>query len=71
MSYLKLKDCPFCGGGSRINKINCTDGQCHYSDWRISCEFCPATMRIAADNYYGRDYFTEEEAIEFWNRRAK
>lgn len=66
---MELKICPFCGGRPKIEQVMCPDGQCHYFDWRISCNSCPATMQIAADNYYGRDYFTEEEAIEIWNRR--
>jgi Lar family restriction alleviation protein len=68
---MKLKTCPFCGGDSKIQKISYMDGYCHYYDWTISCNSCPATMQIAADNYYEREYFTEEEAIGFWNRRKQ
>lgn len=66
---MDLKTCPFCSGDSEIKKMSYADGNCHYFDWRISCNSCPATMRIAADNYYERKYFTKEEAIKFWNRR--
>lgn len=69
--FMKLKICPFCGGSPKIERFMCPDGRCHYFDWRISCTSCPANMQIAADNYYGRDYYTEEEAIEFWNRRKE
>lgn len=67
----KLKPCPFCGESKYITfkKDSIPDGQCHYYDWVIRCEKCHIKMNIAADNWYGRNYYTEEEAIEFWNKR--
>ena len=67
----KLKPCPFCGESKYITfkKDSIPDGQCHYYDWVIRYEKCHVRMNIAADNWYGRNYYTEEEAIEFWNKR--
>ena len=66
----RLKPCPFCGGQAKIQKIMETDPPVHFYDWVVSCTSCYATMQMAADNYYGREYYTEEEVVEQWNRRV-
>lgn len=66
-----LKQCPFCGCEANIRKISVPDGQVHYCDWIIKCNKCPAEMRIASDGYYGRKYYTEDEAILMWNKRIR
>ena len=66
---MRTKSCPFCGGEVEVRLDSVMDGNCHYYDWLIRCKSCPAQMNVAADNYYGRDSYTEEQAIEFWNKR--
>lgn len=52
----KLKKCPFCGSNGRIKKYN---DECY----RAVCEnwLCPVESF---------DYHTEQEAIDWWNRRV-
>ena len=42
-----------------------------YENWLIECRTCFAEMDIPADNFYGRKYYTEEEAIAMWNCRKE
>lgn len=65
-----LKPCPFCGAEAKIELKRCGAGHENYDDWKIYCTNCKATMHIAADNYYGRECYTYDEAIEQWNRRT-
>ena len=55
----ELKSCPFCGGKAEIIMFNTEDGMV-----TVGCtnEECDITM--------GKAFFTDEEAIRHWNRRA-
>ncbi len=67
---MKLKPCPLCGGKAEIMiDVGC-DGRCTYDDWLIRCSECDLQLHRAADNYYGRDAYTQEEAIADWNKRT-
>ena len=57
---VELRKCPFCGSKGVINYQEALDA------WIVECSnvTCPASYMI------GWDYDTEEEAIEFWNRRS-
>ncbi len=52
----KLKPCPFCGGKARV--------KCSIKEdlWGVACYKCECCTKV---------FFSEEEAIEAWNRRAK
>ena len=50
----ELKPCPFCGGEATTMEIQ-------YEGWTAMCVDCPAETSYL---------FTEEEAIEAWNRRV-
>lgn len=50
----KLKPCPFCGGEGRL--------QTDFRNNRIICNTCGA--------YGGHTYYSEQEAIEVWNKRV-
>ena len=54
----KIKPCPFCGSKAEIISFNY-----EYGTVTIGCtnEDCDITM--------GKGFFTDEEAIEHWNRR--
>ena len=58
MSELKLLNCPFCGGEAELMIFNS-----EYGTVTVGCtnEDCDITM--------GKAFFTDEEAIEHWNRR--
>jgi Lar family restriction alleviation protein len=56
MNREKLKDCPLCGGKTKVRKENPYDG-----DYRVYCTNC--NMQSP---YMGR---TEKEAIDFWNKQ--
>ena len=72
MNKNEFKPCPFCGGKAKIDKIRHSGGFGEgYDNWLIKCEECPAKMEIAADNFYEREYYTEEEAIAMWNNRKE
>lgn len=59
MSELKLLPCPFCGGEAELMIFNS-----EYETVTVGCtnEDCDITM--------GKAFFTDEEAIEHWNRRT-
>lgn len=68
---IKLKPCPFCGGEAEIKIVwhsHGMDGS--YKNHLIQCKNCYARKEISADNFYGREAYTEQEAIAAWNRRA-
>lgn len=67
---MKLKPCPLCGGRAKIMIDVRNDGRCTYDDWLIRCSECDLQLHRAADNYYGRDAYTQEEAIADWNKRT-
>ena len=56
---LKPKPCPFCGGKAEIIIFSV-----EYGTVTVGCtnEACDITM--------GKAFFTDEEAIQHWNRRA-
>ena len=64
----QLVPCKLCGGPSGIAKVEHLEGYCHYDNWLIRCFRCKCTYELPADGYYGRNYYTEEEAIDYWNR---
>lgn len=66
---MNLKPCPLCGGKAIIKKETLSDGRCSYDDWLIRCSKCDLSLQRAADNYYGRDVYMQEEAITDWNKR--
>lgn len=63
-----LVPCKLCGGPVGISKEQHLDGYCHYDNWLIRCFRCKCTYELPADGYYGRNYYTEEEAVSYWNR---
>lgn len=69
----ELKPCPFCENKDiTIEKYTHSGGFGEaYHNWLIKCEICFAKMDIPADNYYEREYYTEEEAIAMWNYRKE
>ena len=56
MNREELKDCPLCGGKTKVRKENPYDG-----DYRVYCTNCNVQSP-----YLGT---TETEAIEFWNKQ--
>lgn len=69
----ELKPCPFCGNKDiTIKKVSNNAGMDgSYDNWLIKCGVCFAEMNIPADNFYEREYYTEEEAITMWNYRKE
>lgn len=63
-----LVPCKLCGSPAKIIKIEQNDPPCHYYDWLIYCTNCSCKFTYPADNYYGRDYITKEQAIQNWNK---
>ncbi len=68
MPETKLKPCPFCGGEAMIikRKSNAAGSKFVYrvqccADEEDGCSCIPKTW----------NYYTKEEAIEAWNRRAE
>ena len=64
----RLVPCMLCGGKASITKVEKLDGYVHYDDWIVKCDVCGSHFDLAADGYYGREYFTEEAAIGYWNK---
>lgn len=64
---MKIVPCKLCGGEAAIRKVERSDPPCRYSDWYIYCTKCGCHFSVAADGYYGRDYWTEEQVIQRWN----
>ena len=65
----KLKPCPFCGDEARIKDGMRTDGNIIYKTKCVQCVGCGAkTQEKISCGYYSL-HFTDEEAIEAWNRR--
>ena len=56
MSEIKIRNCPFCGGSSRV-KIDR-----YYLGYRVQCDTCAACTAL---------YDTENGAIRAWNTRWK
>jgi len=67
VSKKKLLPCKLCGGEAKISKTEKSEGQCHYDNWVIGCQYCGCHFCFAADGYYGREYISKEKAIEIWN----
>ena len=69
-----LKPCPFCGAKAKMRLGSFSSGgfgEGGYDDWVISCTQCKCKMKLAADCWYGREYYTEEQAAEIWNKRTR
>lgn len=51
----ELKPCPFCGGKARV--------KCSIKEdlWGVACYKCECCTKV---------FFSEEEAVEAWNRRV-
>lgn len=67
-----LKPCPFCGGEAKMKLSSFSGGgfgEGSYDDWLISCTKCQCRMKIAADGWYDREYYTEQQAVAIWNKR--
>jgi len=66
-----MHNCPLCGNEVTINKIEVYNGKDGFSeDWRIKCLTNGGIVRLdlPADNFYGRDFYNRNEAIEYWNK---
>lgn len=65
-----LLPCPFCGSEAEIRKVRCNGGWNEgYDDWVIACTRCSCRKEYPADGYYDREFMSEEECKEDWNRR--
>lgn len=73
MNKNELKPCPFCGNKDIIIEKRSRNGGMDgsYENWLIECRKCFAEMDIPADGFYGRKYYTKEEAITMWNCRKE
>lgn len=60
---LRIKPCPFCGGGGAATVW-------HYGYWSIKCSLCERDNKNACEQDWG-EFDSEEHAIEAWNRRAE
>lgn len=56
----KLKPCPFCGGRAELTKFRQT--------WSVGC--ARDILKCPCKPWTGSQW-TEEKAIEIWNRRAE
>lgn len=65
---MNLVPCSLCGGEAVIRKVERIDGFCHYEDLMIYCKKCGTAMGFPADGYYGREFFSKDEAIAEWNK---
>lgn len=54
---MKLKNCPFCGGGAKVKRSH------RFHDYWVTCR------REARCGIDGPFRFTEQGAIDAWNRR--
>lgn len=55
-----LKPCPFCGGEADCNNVAFEKG--NKKMWAVECIECGVVSNF---------FYTEEKAIEAWNRRAE
>ena len=65
MAEAELKPCPFCGGSAFINPHSYWNIKTHRSTdhtFGVVCEVCNAQTT--------QFFYTDDEAIEAWNRRA-
>ena len=66
----ELKPCPFCGGEAEVGQVAHGSGMDdHFINWFIRCQKCGANIERAADDFYGREFFSAGEVMELWNRR--
>ena len=59
----------YCGTVMEIEKRRDSGGmgEC-YDDWILSCPKCGITKIYPADNFYGRDFISDEKTvIDTWN----
>ena len=67
---MKINKCKLCGNDniSFEKRTSCQGFGEYCTDWIFYCKKCGCTLKFAADNFYGREYYrTEEEAINRWN----
>ena len=59
----------YCGTVMEIEKKGYSGGMGEwYDDWVLSCPKCGITKTYPADNFYGRDFISDEkEVIDTWN----
>lgn len=67
MMNKKLHHC-FCGGDVEISEKTLGSGMdgC-YQNWEICCKKCGGNWQWAADEFYGREYYSKDEVIDLWN----
>lgn len=66
-----LEPCPICKGPVKLTvQLESAGMDGRYYDWDFECQKCGLTVRMAADNFYGRTYSTLEEAVAKWNGRS-
>ena len=71
MKELKLHPC-YCGGEMEIKKVSLNGGMDGwYEDWKLTCKKCGLTKMYAADGFYGREYKTYDEVVDYWNQKVK
>ena len=57
-----------CGGDVEIRNISVNSGMDgSYNNWEVSCKGCGGQWQWAADNFYGREFYTKDEVIDLWN----
>ena len=62
-----LKPC-FCGGNRHIKIKTISEGMDGSSqDWELYCDRCKGHWYLPADDFYGREYYTESQVINVWN----
>lgn len=60
---IELKHCPFCGGQAKISR--CLS---NHTKWRLTHTCVDRHPHIEFYHYY---FDTQQEAADFWNKRAK
>lgn len=67
---MKINKCKLCGNDEIIlTKERQCEGFGEYCfNWNIKCNNCGCMFKFAADNFYNREYYTEEQVIERWNQ---
>lgn len=67
----RLARCPVCNGHIRMEVVREQHGMDGgYYDWLFRCKSCGMSVRMSADNFYGRTYSSFEEAVDKWNNRS-
>lgn len=65
-----ISSCRLCGCKDiYFNKSTSCEGFGMFCDnWVFRCKNCGCSLTLAADGFLGRDFYTEQEAIEGWNK---